>query len=127
MRVAVLGASNKTDRPSHQAVLRLLRSGHIALPVHPALAEVAGIPCLPNLSELMDCEVITIYISPKHQGNWVEELAHMRPGTLIFNPGTENPDAYPALEAEGWQVVEACTLVLLGTGQWNSVIQGHQR
>jgi len=37
---------------------------------------------------------------------------------VIFNPGTENPDEYEGLRAAGIEPTEACTLVLLRTGQF---------
>ena len=39
---------------------------------------------------------------------------------MIFNPGTENPGAYDRLKEAGIKVQEACTLVLLKTGQYES-------
>jgi uncharacterized protein len=37
---------------------------------------------------------------------------------VIFNPGAENPDLQASLEANGIKTMEACTLVLLTTGQF---------
>jgi len=37
---------------------------------------------------------------------------------VIFNPGAENPSAASLLEQHGIATLEACTLVLLGTGQF---------
>ncbi len=120
VQVAVLGASAKPDRYSHLALLRLQAHGHSVAPIHPTLKEVAGLTCLKNLGELPQTDAITVYISPEHQGDWISQLAHLKPSCLIFNPGTENPAAYAALEKAGWKVLEACTLVLLGTGQFES-------
>ena len=40
------------------------------------------------------------------------------PRRVIFNPNTENKDAYEPLKQAGIEVVEACTLVLLKTSQY---------
>ena len=37
---------------------------------------------------------------------------------VIFNPGAENKELKRALERDGIEVEEACTLVLLNTGQF---------
>ncbi|MBF4984094.1 CoA-binding protein, partial [Nonlabens mediterrranea] len=37
---------------------------------------------------------------------------------VIFNPGTENPEFYEKLNQAGIKSEVACTLVLLGTGQY---------
>jgi predicted CoA-binding protein len=42
-RVVVLGASDKPERYSHQAVRLLLEYGHQVVPVHPSLHSVAGL------------------------------------------------------------------------------------
>jgi hypothetical protein len=37
---------------------------------------------------------------------------------LIFNPGTENPELFELARQNNILPLEACTLVLLGTGQY---------
>ncbi|MCG8634256.1 MAG: hypothetical protein MI863_10540 [Desulfobacterales bacterium] len=37
----------------------------------------------------------------------------------MFNPETENPKVYDRLKSAGIRVQEACTLVLLKTGQYD--------
>jgi len=37
---------------------------------------------------------------------------------VIFNPGAENPDLAERLRKQGVETLEACTLVLLRTGQF---------
>jgi hypothetical protein len=45
-------------------------------------------------------------------------LKTIKPRRVIFNPGTENPRLARSLRADGIEVEEACTLVLLQTGQF---------
>ena len=95
--VAVLGASPKSERYSNQAI-RLLRDyGHTVLPVNPAQTEIEGLPV----------------IAPLLPG-----LLHLKPKRVIFNPGSESPYLQEALEKAGIKAEEACTLVLLRTGQY---------
>jgi hypothetical protein len=42
----------------------------------------------------------------------------MKPGRVIFNPGTENPELMEMLDAAGIPYLEACTLVMLRAGQF---------
>jgi hypothetical protein len=37
---------------------------------------------------------------------------------VLFNPGTENPELQKLLEQNGIETEEACTLVLLRTGNY---------
>jgi hypothetical protein len=48
----------------------------------------------------------------------IDYLRSINPRRVIFNPGTENPELERALEKSGIQTEEACTLVLLHTGQF---------
>jgi hypothetical protein len=45
-------------------------------------------------------------------------VMRLQPKRVIFNPGTENPELMKQLAAEGIEVEEACTLVMLHTGQF---------
>jgi hypothetical protein len=48
----------------------------------------------------------------------MRDILAVRPHRVIFNPGAENPEAAEALTRRGISTVEACTLVLLATGQF---------
>ena len=119
MNVAILGASNKPDRYSYKAVRMLREKGHTPYPVHPALAEVDGLPVFPSLSAITaPLDTITVYLSPQNQQAIAGDLLHSAARRVIFNPGTENPALADQLRQRGKEVLEACTLVLLTTGQF---------
>jgi hypothetical protein len=42
----------------------------------------------------------------------------LKPERIIFNPGTENPILVQLAHAAGISTIEACTLVMLTTGQY---------
>jgi predicted CoA-binding protein len=116
--VAVLGASDNPERYSHQAVLLLQEHGHHVLPVHPALGSIAGLPVANNLANLPPVDTLTLYVGAARLPAMAEEIVRLRPGRVIFNPGTESPKLQAALSAAGIPWQEACTLVLLRTGQF---------
>ena len=119
MNVAVLGASNKPERYSHQAVVLLAQKGHAVFPIHPALAEIDGHPVFKKLADVpAPLHTVTMYVSPALSGGMAPDLLAARPARVIFNPGTENPELERELAAAGIAVVQACTLVLLRTGQF---------
>jgi len=119
MNVAVVGASNKPERYSHQAVLLLREKGHAPLPIHPALREVAGILAHASLAAVpVAIDTVTLYLAPAHQEAIATDLLACPARRVIFNPGTENPALADRLRAAGKEVLEACTLVLLRTGQF---------
>lgn len=119
MNVAVLGASNKPERYSYKAIRMLREKGHTPYPVHPALAEVDGIPVWPSLEAIQDpLHTVTVYLSARNQQPIAGQLIHSSARRFIFNPGAENDDLANQLRQRGKEVLYACTLVLLTTGQF---------
>lgn len=116
--VAVLGASDNPERYSFQAVELLLAHGHRVLPVHPSLEEVAGLPVVPALGDLPTVDTLTLYVGAARLSAMTEAIVRLRPGRVIFNPGTETPELQAALDRAGIPWLEACTLVLLRTGDF---------
>jgi predicted CoA-binding protein len=117
--VVVLGASPKPERYSNQAVKLLVKHGHRVIPVHPDVTHIEGRPVAASLSEIT-CKVdtLTLYLSAAHSMPLLEQMRQLKPGRVIFNPGTENTALKSALESDGIKTEEACTLVLLNTGQF---------
>jgi predicted CoA-binding protein len=117
--VAVIGASPKPERYSNKAVRLLREYGHTVLPVNPAQAEIEGIAVTRSIDALpRHVDTVTVYVGPDHSGALQPALLALRPGRVIFNPGAENPALERALQESGIRVEEACTLVLLRTGQF---------
>ena len=121
MNVAVLGASNKTERYSFKAVRMLREKGHTPYPVHPALPEVDGIPVWASLRAISDpIHTVTVYLSARNQQSIADQLLNSGARRVIFNPGAENPELAEQLRQGGKEVLHDCTLVLLATGQFAS-------
>jgi hypothetical protein len=59
-----------------------------------------------------------MYISPKRQPEYYEYIVGLQPKRVIFNPGTENPEFEALLSRNKIEPLEACTLVMLSTGQY---------
>jgi uncharacterized protein len=97
MKTLILGATPNPERYAYLAAEKLVRYGHEIVPVGIKQGEVQGKAILNGKPELQDIDTVTMYI-----------------GEVIFNPGTENPRLEEALEAKGIEVVEGCTLVMLG-------------
>lgn len=118
--VAVIGASPKPERYSNRAIRLLREYGHAVLPVNPAQASIEGLPVTPSIAALPrgGVDTVTMYVSPAHSGDLLAPLLALAPRRVIFNPGAENPALEDGLRAAGIEVEEACTLVLLRTGQF---------
>jgi len=117
--VVVLGASPKPERYSNKAVRLLLEHGHRVIPVHPAIKEIEQLPVVRALERIEgSVDTLTVYLSPALSAPLTADLLKLKPERVIFNPGTENSELKQALERDGIAVEEACTLVLLNTGQF---------
>ncbi|TRZ41799.1 CoA-binding protein [Robertkochia solimangrovi] len=117
-KTLVIGASDNPSRYSYLAVQRLSSKGFpvYALGRHPG--KINGIEIDTGTPSYPDVHTVTLYINPSNQKELYEYLTGLNPTRVIFNPGTENPDLAALLQSKGVETIAACTLVMLGTGQY---------
>lgn len=124
MKVAVLGASAKPERYSYRAIEMLLEYGHEAIPISLSGEAVLGQVGYASLSEIPETErpvhTVTVYLNPARFEEVGQEVLEIQPFRVIFNPGSESPEWATRFRDAGIEVLEACTLVMLGTGQFDS-------
>jgi len=119
MKVVVLGASDKADRYSNKAVLKLKECNYDVLPVNTAGKVIHGIQSIKNLSDINDSfHTLTFYVNPKISDSLESQILALDFKRAIFNPGTENDGLEKKLEEKGVEVLRACTLVMLSTEQF---------
>jgi uncharacterized protein len=117
--VAVVGASEKPERYSNRALRMLLSRGLTPIPISKSGKDILGLKGYAALTALPGpIDTVTVYLSPEKQAPVVQDILTVMPRRVIFNPGAENPQAAETLARRGIMVVEACTLVLLTTGQF---------
>ena len=118
--VVVIGASSDSSRYSYKAVKMLSDHGHEVLPVHPREELVLGKKVTHDLGDLVGKKVdtVTVYVNAAITDKYEKDLVALHPKRVIFNPGAENPRLSSVLVKQGISVENACTLVLLSTGQF---------
>lgn len=117
--VAVLGASSNPERYSYKAVKMLSEGDYGVFPVHPSERPIDGIRCYPSLGAIEErLDTVTVYLSERNSTPLIEEIVESAPRRVILNPGAENDELKSRCESAGIQVQEACTLVLVSTGQF---------
>jgi predicted CoA-binding protein len=117
--VAVLGASTNEERYSFKAVRMLKEHGHNPIPVHPSGHVVDGIAAFKGLGDISESiDTLTVYVNPKISGGEYDNILKLKPRRLVFNPGAENQELAEKLRDAGFEVIEACTLVMLRTDQF---------
>ncbi len=117
MKVLVYGASENPERYSYKAAALLLQHHHEIVLVGNREGNLFGHP-IHKETVFPVVDTVTLYVGPKNQAELLDYLKQLKPRRVIFNPGTENPILEKSLEELGILVEEACTLVLLHTGQF---------
>jgi len=117
-KTMVIGASENPERYSNKAIHRLVSHNHPVVAIGLRKGNVDGVEILTDRPELKDIDTITLYLNPNNQKPYYDYIISLKPKRIIFNPGTENRELEQMAEANGIQTMEACTLVLLGTGQY---------
>jgi uncharacterized protein len=117
--VAVLGASPRPGRFSHQAVLALSRQGHRVIPVHPRSGEIGGWPVATGLDAIREpVHTLTLYLGPQRSQAQMRAIVDLAPGRVILNPGTESAELEAELNRAGIPWVHDCTLRMLDGGRF---------
>jgi hypothetical protein len=117
-KTLIIGASNNPERYAYKAAQRLLAYGHEIelLGIRPDVVFEKTIDTERKQYEGLD--TVTLYVGPQRQPDYYDYVLSLKPNRVIFNPGTENEEFEKLLVTNGIEAEEACTLVLLGTGQY---------
>ncbi|WAC41217.1 CoA-binding protein [Pedobacter sp. SL55] len=117
-KTLIIGASPDANRYSYKAAHMLTSRGHEIVNVGVKTGEVAGVPIEKPAHVYKDIDTVTLYIGPATQPEYFDYIIATKPQRVIFNPGTENMELQRVLDANNIEYTEACTLVLLSTGQY---------
>ena len=117
-KTLVLGASTNPARYSYLAVNRLRNHDHPVVAIGKTLNKVGDVTIENSKIPLKDVDTVTLYLNPTHQKEYYDYILSLKPKRIIFNPGAENPELEELATKNGIQPLEACTLVLLSTGQY---------
>ena len=117
-KTMVLGASANPARYSFLAINSLRKHQHPVVAVGRRMGKVLDVDITTekNLQETVD--TVTLYLNPANQKEYYDYILSLHPKRIIFNPGTENPELSELAKNNGILPMEACTLVLLSTGQY---------
>jgi predicted CoA-binding protein len=117
-KTLVLGASDNPGRYSYLAMARLRGKGHPVVAIGSKQATVGDVEIGTDQQPLTGVDTVTLYLSPLHQQQYYDYILSLHPRRVIFNPGAENPELATLAQENGIEPVEACTLVMLSTGQY---------
>jgi hypothetical protein len=96
----------------------LLENDVPVFPIGYKEGNVNGVRIIQGQPEINDLHTLSLYLNPKNQEFFYQYILSLKPQRVIFNPGTENTILQEMLDAKNIFWEEACTLVLLTTGQF---------
>lgn len=117
-KTLVLGASDNPERYSYLAMNRLRSKGHPVVAIGMRPVSVGDVAIDTEKKAFTGVDTVTLYLNPRLQKEYYDYILSLHPKRIIFNPGAENHELAELAQANGIQPLEACTLVLLSTGQF---------
>jgi predicted CoA-binding protein len=113
--VAIIGASGDRNKFGNKAVRAYLQRGYTVYPVNPKEAEIEGLPCFRNISDVPgQPDEISVYLPPPLLIRILPDIAAKGCDQLWLNPGTESEEVLAECQRLGLNAVQACSIVGLG-------------
>jgi hypothetical protein len=117
-RIAVIGASSRPARPSHDVMAALLRHGYDVVPVNPRETEVLGRRCYPDLAAAVEAEgpvdIVDVFRNAEACPQHAREAVAVGAGCLWLQLGIVSWEAARIAADAGIPVVmDRCTAIEL--------------
>jgi predicted CoA-binding protein len=106
-RIAVVGASNKPDRPSYEVMRFLIARGYDVTPVNPGLAgqQIHGRTVVATLADAAPLDLVDLFRNPADVEGPVREAIRLGAKTIWMQLGVINEAAAELARAAGLAVV----------------------
>ena len=104
--IAMVGASNNADKPSHRIMAQLLKAGYRVIPVNPKESEVLGQKAVASLADIHEpVDIVDVFRRSEDTPPIADEAAKLGAKTLWLQLGVTNDDAAARAEAKGLTVI----------------------
>jgi predicted CoA-binding protein len=113
-RIALVGASAKPRRPSHEVMRFLLDRGYDVTPVNPGLAGQAihGRTVVASLAQAAPLQMVDVFRASIHVGALVDQAIELGAQTIWMQLGVVDQDAAAKARAAGITVVmDRCPVI----------------
>jgi uncharacterized protein len=112
--IALVGASPKPWRPSHEVMDYLLRAGYRVIPVRPDCDEVLGMPCVASLAEIDEpIDLVDVFRRSEHAPGIAREAVETGAKAVWLQLGVVSEEARRVATNAGLDYVEdLCTAVV---------------
>jgi predicted CoA-binding protein len=113
--IAIVGASQNPDRPSHDVMRYLMAQGYRCIPVRPLdCDDILGVPCVATLVDIDEpIDLVDVFRRQDALVKHAEEAVEAGAGALWLQLGLVSPDARRIATNAGLDYVEdECTAVV---------------
>jgi predicted CoA-binding protein len=109
-RIAVVGLSPKTDRPSYKVAAAMQRFGYRIIPVRPMENKILGEQAYPDLASVPDqIDLVDVFRAPEQVGEVVDACIALKlPAIWLQEAVVNEPAAQRALVAGLTVVMDRC-------------------
>lgn len=117
-KTLVLGASANPSRYSYLAINMLREKGHEVTAIGKRTGKVNDVEIKAEEQPIENLDTVTLYLNANNQKSYYDYIFSLNPKRIIFNPGAENQELAALAKEKSILPQNACTLVLLSTGQY---------
>ncbi|MEI7471250.1 MAG: CoA-binding protein [Chitinophagaceae bacterium] len=117
-KTLVIGASENPARYSYLAVKKLTSKGYPVVAIGTKKGKIDDTIIETEKISFENIDTISLYLNAGFQKQYYDYILSLAPKRIIFNPGTENDELLALAQKNGIESLEACTLVMLSTGQY---------
>ena len=97
-----------------------MKRGYDVVPISIRDEDVLGLKSYRSIDDVpRKIDTLTVYVSPQNMERHLDEIIRSDIRRVILNPGTESDSIRQRIQDSGKIVVEACTIVMLRTEQFN--------
>lgn len=105
-RIAVVGLSPKTDRPSYKVAAAMQRFGYRIIPVRPMVSEILGEQTYPDLASVPEkIDLVDVFRAPEQVGEVVDACIDLKLPAIWLQEGVVNEAAAQRAQVAGLTVV----------------------
>lgn len=113
--IAIIGLSDKPDRPSFQVAQYLLNQGYKIIPVNPNIQEVFEQKSYPNISSIpkdIPIDIIDVFRKSEDVVSVIQEIIDSGRQSIIWlQEGINNPDAVNLAKSHGYDITSGICLM----------------
>lgn len=104
--IAMVGASENPEKPSHRVFKELLAAGYHVIPVNPRETSVLGQTAVASLSEIREpVDIVDVFRKAEDTPTIADEAAAMKAKVLWLQAGISNDDTAARAQAHGMTIV----------------------